>query len=195
MSIHTVGDSHSFNGWSGIINHHLGAILCYSFGIEKLKRCDIRNFHMKDGDTIIFCFGEIDCRCHIHKHLTETTTYQNIINNIVCNYIDAIKFNIEMAQIQFKNVCIYNVVPPSKKYTIWENPIYPFLGSDEERKLYSLYFNTKLKEKCTENNFIFFDIYDKYTDGQGFLRSEFSDGNVHIRDGRFITKFMKEKNI
>ena len=52
MSIHTIGDSHSGNGWSGIIQHHLGPVLCYSFGKEKLNRCDIRNFNIKDGDTV-----------------------------------------------------------------------------------------------------------------------------------------------
>jgi hypothetical protein len=54
MSIHTFGDSHSYNGWSGVIQHHLGPLLCYSFGKEKLNRCDIRNFNINDGDTIIF---------------------------------------------------------------------------------------------------------------------------------------------
>ena len=56
MSIHTIGDSHSFNGWNGwngIINHHLGPVLCYSFGKDK-NRCDIRNFNIKDKDTIVF---------------------------------------------------------------------------------------------------------------------------------------------
>ena len=94
MSIHTIGDSHSGNGWSGIIQHHLGPVLCYSFGKEKLNRCDIRNFNIKDGDTIVFCLGEIDCRCHIHKHITETTRYQDIINNIVDNYFEAIEFEL-----------------------------------------------------------------------------------------------------
>ena len=82
MSIHTIGDSHSFNGWTGVINHHLGPVLCYSFGKEKTNRCDIRNFNIKDGDTIIFCLGEIDCRCHVHKHITETQTYKSIIFKI-----------------------------------------------------------------------------------------------------------------
>ena len=41
MSIHTIGDSHSYNGWNRIINHHLGPVLCYSFGKEKINRCDI----------------------------------------------------------------------------------------------------------------------------------------------------------
>jgi hypothetical protein len=195
MSIHTIGDSHSYSGWSGIINHHLGPILCYSFGKEKLNRCYIRNFNIKDGDTIIFCLGEIDCRCHIHKHITDTTTYQDIINNIVDNYFEAIKLNVTISQIKLKNVCIYNVVPPIQKYNTHENPKYPYLGTDEERKQYSLFFNKELKKKCIENNYIFFDIYDKYIDDNGFLRKDLSDDNVHIRDGKYITNFINENNI
>jgi len=195
MSIHTIGDSHSFNGWSGIIQHHLGAVLCYSFGKEKLNRCDIRNFNIKDGDTIVFCLGEIDCRCHIHKHITETTTYQDIINNIVDNYFEAIELNVSISQIKLKNVCVYNVVPPIQKYNTCENPEYPYLGTDEERKQYSLYFNEKLKEKCLEKNYIFFDIYNNYIDENGFLRKDLSDGKVHIGNGIYISNFIKENNL
>ena len=195
MSIHTIGDSHSFNGWSGIIQHHLGAVLCYSFGKEKLNRCDIRNFNIKDGDTIVFCLGEIDCRCHIHKHITETTTYQDIINNIVDNYFEAIELNVSISQIKLKNVCVYNVVPPIQKYNTCENPEYPYLGTDEERKQYSLFFNEKLKEKCLEKNYIFFDIYNNYIDENGFLRKDLSDGKVHIGNGIYISNFIKENNL
>lgn len=192
MSIHTIGDSHSYNGWTEIINHHLGTLLCYSFGKEKINRCDIRNFNIKDGDTIIFCLGEIDCRCHIHKHITDTTTYQNIINNIVDNYFEAIELNVSISQIKLKNICVYNVVPPIQKYNIWENPAYPYLGTDEERKQYTLYFNEKLKEKCIEKEYIFFDIYNNYIDENGFLRKDLSDGNVHIGNGIYISNFIKE---
>jgi hypothetical protein len=192
MSIHTIGDSHSYNGWSGIINHHLGPVLCYSFGKEKLNRCDIRKLNIHDGDTIIFCLGEIDCRCHIHKHITDTTTYQYIINNIVNNYFEAIELNVSISQIKLKNVCVYNVVPPIQKYNTLENPNYPYLGTDEERKKYVLYFNKKLQEKCIEKEYIFFDVYNDYIDENGFLRKELSDGNVHIRNGLYISNFMKE---
>jgi hypothetical protein len=197
MPIHTFGDSHSHpnSGWSGIINHHLGARLCYSFGRDKLNFCDIRNFNIKDGDTIIFCLGEIDCRCHINKHINETTTYEDAINNIVENYFEAIKLNIITSQLKLKNVCVYNIVPHIQKYNTNENPGQPFLGSDEERKNYVLYFNKKIKEKYNENNYIFFDIYDKYIDENGFLRKDLSDGNVHIRDGVYINNFINENNI
>jgi hypothetical protein len=195
MPIHTIGDSHSHNGWSGIINHHLGPLLCYSFGKEQLNRFNINNFSIKDGDTVIFCLGEIDCRCHIHKHINKINTYQDIINNIIDNYFEAIKLNIINLQIKLKNICVYNVVPPVQKYNTIENLEYPYLGSDEERKNYVLYFNKKLKEKCIKNNYIFFDIYDKYTDENGFLKKDLSDGNVHIRDGIYITNFINKNNI
>jgi hypothetical protein len=195
MSIHTIGDSHSGCGWTGIIQHHLGAVLCYSFGKEKLNRCDIRKFNIKDGDTIVFCLGEIDCRCHIHKHITETTRYQDIINNIVDNYFEAIKLNVSISQIKLKNVCVYNVVPPIQKYNTLENPEYPYLGTDEERKQYVLYFNEKLKEKCIEKEYIFFDIYNNYIDENGYLRKDLSDGNVHIGNGIYISNFIKENNL
>jgi len=161
MVIHTFGDSHSSNGWdSNIEKHHLGPILAYSLGKEKLNRCNISNYNIKNGDTIIFCFGEIDCRCHVHKHINQTFTYENIIDDIILNYFETIKLNVTVSQLNFKNVCVYNVVPPVKNpikfYDAFGIEPFPHLGSCEERKKYTLYFNKKLKEKCLENNYIFF---------------------------------------
>lgn len=195
MPIHTIGDSHSDFRINEIIQHHLGPVLCYSFGKEQLNRCDIRNLNIIDGDTIVFCLGEIDCRCHIHKHITDTITYQDIINNIVDNYFAAIELNVSISQIKLKNVCVYNIVPPIQKYNTIENPEYPYLGTDEERKQYVLYFNEKIKEKCTEKEYIFFDVYNNYIDENGFLRKELSDGNVHIGNGIHISHFIKEHNL
>ena len=196
MTIHTIGDSHSSNeisGWGdcdNIISHHIGPTLCYSFGKENIKRCDISNFNIKDNDTIIFCFGEIDCRCHIHKHITSIKSYTMIIDEIINNYIDAIKINVEKCNVKLKNICIYNVVPTVQRYNTNENPEYPYLGSDEERKKYVLYFNKCLKEKCIENNWIFFDVYNSYIDNNGYLNKQLSDGNVHIKNGFFIKNFI-----
>ena len=196
MTIHTIGDSHaSLGGSKEIIRQYLGQGLCYSFGIKKLDRCDIRNFYFKDGDTIIFSFGEIDCRCHVHKHITQSKTYQDVIDDIVNNYIEAIELNISVSKINFKNVSVYNVVPPIQRWNTWENPEFPYLGTDEERKQYVLYFNKKLKEICIEKKYIFFDIYNNYTDENGFLRKDLSDGNVHIANEIYINKFIKDNNL
>jgi hypothetical protein len=196
MKIHTFGDSHASNthsGWKDCNNiqaHHIGPILCHSFGKEKLNRCDINKFGLNNDDSVIFCFGEIDCRCHIYKHITDVKSYEMIIDDLIYNYIDAIKKNLYNCKIKLKHICIYNVVPPVNKYNTQENKDYPYLGSDEERKQYVLYFNKCLKKKCQENNWIFFDVYDYYIDNNGFLNKEFSDGHVHIKNGRFLKKFI-----
>jgi len=192
MSIHTIGDSHCMAGWEGVITHHIGALLCYSFGIQKLDRIDIRLFNINDGDTIIFCLGEIDCRCQIHKHITDLLKYETIIDNIIYNYFEAINLNLTNSNIKLKNICIFNVVPPVQKYNCYENPSYPFLGTDEERKSYVLYFNKKLKEECIKKNYIFFDVYDNYCDENGYLIKNLSDDNVHIKNGIYITNFINK---
>jgi len=190
MTIHTIGDSHSNFGWTGagVEIHHIGALLCHSFGKQPLDRCDIRNFNIKDDDTIIFCMGEIDCRCHVYKYVGEYMTYQDVINCIVVNYMEAIKLNLNTSLLKLKNVCVYNVVPPIQKFNTFENREYPFLGTDDERKAYVTYFNYKLNQECIKNSFIFFDIYDKYSDSNGFLRKDLSDGNVHIKNGCYVTE-------
>jgi lysophospholipase L1-like esterase len=187
MTIHTVGDSHSDFGWSGVTKHHLGPVLCYSFGKEKLERCDIRTFNMVDGDTIIFCFGEIDCRSHVHKY----ENYQKTITSIVDAYFEAIALNVRVAKLTLQ-VCVYNVVPPITKHNNSENPDFPYRGTDEERKQYVLYFNQKIKEKCVEYGYIFFDVYHHYVDDQGFLKRELSDGHVHIAEGVHLNDFILE---
>ena len=189
--IHTFGDSHANFGWGDDIKkHNINSSLCYTFGKKKLQRIDIRKFNVKTNDTIIFCLGEIDCRCHIYKHITQDNTYQMIIDEIINDYIDAIQTNIKVSNVNLKNVCIYNVTPPVHKYNTIENNAYPFLGTDAERKQYILYFNNILKQKCNENNFTFFDIYNHYVDEEGFLRKELSDGSIHIKNGVYIQKFI-----
>ena len=69
------------------------------------------------------------------------------------------------------------------------------MSSDEERKTYCLYFNNKIKEKCIENNYIFFDVYDKYTDNNGFLNKNLSDNGIHILNGVYLTTFIEENDI
>lgn len=108
MSIHTFGDSHSNNGWNfdNINIHHIGSTLCYSFGRDKLNRLNIKNFGVRENDIVIFCFGEIDCRCHIYKYVNAHRNYQQIIDEIVNNYFIAIKDNIT----QYSNLQVFCIM-------------------------------------------------------------------------------------
>jgi len=208
MVVHTFGDSHSnfsFKTIDNVLIHWLGPKTCYSFGKKKLDILNIKNYNINDNDVIIFCFGEIDCRANIHKHVNEENSYQNIINDIVKNYFEAIYLNVK----DFSSIktLIFNIVPPTdvnlmhndeeiQKFVLTKNANeIPWKGSNEERKNYHLYFNKKLKEFSNKYNFIFLDIYNKYCDDNGFLKRELSDGNVHINDGIYIKEFLKQHDL
>jgi hypothetical protein len=193
MTIWTFGDSHAVSAFDKLpyINYNsVGPYLAFSIGRDGLSKFNLKNFNVQEGDTVILSFGEIDCRCHIHKYINDQTSYQQIIQNTVDSYFKAVKQNVE----QFKNLktFIYNVVPPIEvDATIWNNPEFPFLGTNEERKKYHVFFNECLSEACQKYSYTFFNIYDKYLDSNGFLRREDSDGLIHIMNPRYHHQFMK----
>lgn len=192
--IHTVGDSHSVAGWSrDVKKHHIGPILCYSFGSD-ISRFDIDSLQLKPKDTVVFCLGEIDCRCHIHKHVSPEMSYKDIIDTIVDKYFFMIKRHFLEKNLNERlfNICIYNVIPPVKNETCKEDTEFPFLGSDEERLKYVLYFNKKIKDYCYVYKYTFFDVYSHYADTNGFLKKELSDNSVHIKNGHHLDDFIKQ---
>ena len=202
ITIHTFGDSHSsaiHSHWGyinlpdvNIICNHMGPRLMYTFGNLGLKLLNIREekYGVKENDIVIFCFGEIDCRNHVHKHVSEKKTYKDVIDELVINYFESIKKN----KLLYNNIkiCVYNVVPPIRYRKEAPTHRFPYLGSDEERKLYFNYMNSKIKELCKINNFIYFDIYKDSCDDQGFMKKEYSDDNCHLRHTEHSINFIKK---
>lgn len=213
MQVHTIGDSHSIAGWESISNifiHHLGPILAYSFGRDGLSRNNIKNSigcmndtvsasrvfsNINENDIVIFCFGEIDCRGHVHKHITPDKSYKVVIDEIITKYFESIDANVR--QFNKLHVCVYNVVPSiEKEKTAIElqqkHPEWPFLGTNEERCSYVHYFNMRAGEECAKRNYTFIDLFDKYADENGFLNGALSDGLTHIKSTEPLMEFMND---
>ena len=193
--LHTYGDSHASHhgGWSDINikdlqirQNHLGPKLMFTLNDKDIN---IHNV-VRVTDYLIFCFGEIDCRCHVGKYKPNTT---NNIDNLVTSYINTIK--VITRNHDPSKVLIYNVVPPLEREleeNLWMvgKSALPTVGTDEEIKNYTLYMNKKLKELSNDNSFIFFDVYNKYTNDKGFLTKELSDGNCHIKNPIYIQELL-----
>lgn len=196
-TIHTFGDSHSMFGWKDVKNatikiNHIGPKLMHTFGKEKDALINLSNYSLGNGDKIIYCFGEIDCRCQIHKFVSIDSSYEKIIDKLVDSYIEAIKNNMKYYNIEEVTTCVYCIVPPVKNVGKNNNQLYPFLGSDEERKKYHLYMNKKLKEYCDKNKIVFFDITNQYEDENNFLKLELSDMICHIKDPLGLEKTIEK---
>jgi hypothetical protein len=176
-----------------IIDHHLPGKLMYTFGIQKLNLFSISNpsNNIKNNDFVFFCFGEIDCRNHVHKHITETKTYKDIIDELLFNYFEAIKENEKLNNTL--KIGVYNIMPTTDKTNVGPNHAYPYKGTEEERIKYTVYANEKIKELCIKNDYIFFDIYNEICDKKGLLKLECQDkSGCHLINPEAATNFIKK---
>jgi len=180
IKIYTLGDSHSWHAWLNIpevtvktigpMTMH-GMATGSSFGLKEIPK----------GSYLICCWGEIDCRCHVHNH----QPWQECINKLVEGYLEKIK---EFAK-DYK-VILFNVVPPPKAEKVvekWGGKDFPFVGSNEVRLQYVKYMNKKLKE----SGYPFIDVYDHYCDEDGFML----DGNVHIKDEQPLIDWLTKNKV
>jgi len=186
INLHIIGDSHAREfTWGGInitglniICHYLIDKTCAAFGIE---RPSIYEMGVRKNDWVCFCFGEIDCRVHIGRN---KEYYKEIIDKIVENYFFAIN------QYKIAKKFVFNVVPSNIQATASASP-FPSTGTDEERRCYVRFFNECLKNRCGEFGFIYFDVYDKYADENGYFNLQYRDDCGHIANPIFLTEFLK----
>ena len=183
---HTFGDSHAsreHSVWTFALpdphklsTHWLGPVLMHSFGTRGLPAA-LSSYGVVPNDWVCFCFGEIDCRCHVHKHVTDSYPYQAVIDELICRYMARIAETV--ATVPDIRVAVYMVPPPVQKDIVASNAAFPFLGSDEDRVAYTRYANAALQVACTLYNYAFVNAYDAYTTCDGFLEGSKSDGCNH----------------
>ena len=142
------------------------------------------------SNTILLCYGEVDCRCHIGKQVNLGRNEDTVIIELVSDYFKTIKNNIKNAK-----VIITSVIPPTSQidFEIINGPItheFPFVNSDEDRVRYTAKVNKRIEEFCLLNNYIYFDGYSFCRRDTGTLSYEFSDKCVHLKDNsHFIQNF------
>lgn len=178
----TLGDSHC-------MVPHSSSIRYYNIGPETWWRVqDLeyyksfisslianKHFEILETDIIIWSLGEIDIRCHFNKQINEYGKEEDsFIENLIKNGITNLK------QI-YQPLGFLGVVPPVRRNEVnYENTLYPFRGSDEERLRWTVKLNSILETYCIENDIPFINTYDDHCDENGFLIKDISDGEVHI---------------
>lgn len=191
--IHTFGDSHSDAGWcaiKGVHTHPIGPLTCHRVGRDGLDAVNITG-KVQPGDIAIFCFGEIDCRCHVGKFVTEGI--MDFANITVGNYFKTLQQNAEANP--EVTIGVLTVTPASKKNGLKEAPDFPFIGTDEERASYVVCFNVLYRLWCKKLGFICVDVHSQYSDGDGMLNSQYSTDGVHITNPVFIIGELKRLGI
>ena len=194
MKIYSIGDSHADFSFRNIIKDencrvNLGPITMHRIRRDKADFLELYKKHRdKDFDKdsfVIFCFGEIDVRCHINNQIISQQKKENqIIKELVLDFVNHIK---EQKNI-FKEVGILSITPPGSILWAAQNNEFPFIGSDFERSRYTIKMNSMLKKLCEYNGIHFIDVYSEYSDNKGMLLRNLSDGGVHIGMTSYVEK-------
>lgn len=188
--IHSVGDSHarcSFAGIPEVVTHEIGPITMESVGkprpgISSSEMLDmiIENQGITEQDTVILCFGEIDIRSKIQPRIDAGEKEDFIIGQITYDYMITITCS------KYKNKMILSITPPASSTEQWNNPSFPFLGTDKDRARFTKKMNEHLRRQCKEVNIPFLDVYASYKDENDMLTPSLSDGSVHIGNTSFV---------
>lgn len=188
ITFHTIGDSHAstivwgftVDGFT-IVCHTDYARTCAWFGITKPP---VESFGVKKEDWVCFCFGEVDCRNNIGEYLDD---YRQLIDKIVENYFYA------MSQYEAARVFVFNVPPTVRQSTIPGVVTPAFNGTDDQRLEFTRYMNECFRRKCEEYHFVFFDVYDKYADSEGYFNLVYRDDCFHIANPVYLIEFLNKQ--
>lgn len=191
--LYIFGDSHALFSFKGLAIPHQNRQQ-HSITMHRIGRDNHIINYTSDIDlpnnTIVICYGEVDCRCHIGKQVLLSRKEDDVIEELVSLYFKTI------SQISKAKIIIVGIIPPvsQEEHDKIHGPItheFPFVGLDEDRIRYTQKVNEKLKDYSLKNDYIYFNPYAYYSKND-MLNTDFSDKTIHlIHNSYFLEEFSK----
>lgn len=135
----------------------------------------IINKEYKNGDTILFCFGEVDCRLHLPKRIIlNAESEDSVVNECVERYYSVIKkFHTNGIKCAVWGVIGSN--PPSLPY-----PTQYRVGTMQQRNKITILFNKLIKTRCQIDNIPFVSIFDIMVNDDLITNPTFIMDHIHL---------------
>ncbi len=161
--IYIYGDSHANRSFKNLKlpynDFHSNSITMFRIGRDNII-INFRKQMINTDDIIVMVYGEVDCRCHIQRQVDLGKNEDDVIHELVMKYFNTIKTNTIYLDVK---IIIVGVIPTTKQYELESihGPIlhaFPFVGSDENRVIYTNKVNKLLEEFSNAYNYIFFSI-------------------------------------
>lgn len=169
-----VGDSHAQACFQGFPGAHIEAINGRTAWRVANNGIDDVPFAPQPDDTVVWLFGEVDCRCHLVRLSGGASP---MLVDRACGL--ALRYCRRIAEYPGRHI-ICSVLPPSD---LANSPAYPIAGSLKERALATALFNKFVAVYCfcgTSPVTTFCDFHAAYALPDGSLNHALSDGNVHV---------------
>ena len=161
----------------GVFAIKFGSYTAYNLESKMSKLDEILNaYEISNNDIVLLCFGEIDIRAHIGFKIEENCSLDDTIKTCVDRYITILKtlssrgmnVGVFAPAASLPNELIYSAGPKYK--------------DSQTRNRMTTKFNSYLKTKCDENDFIFKDIH------KDMLRLDYTSDPKYFRDNIHLSK-------
>lgn len=167
--------------------HYLGPVTMHRVGRDGFGILNINRFVQED-DTVVFVFGEIDVRCHIGKQRDEyERCLGEVISTLVNKYMATISQNVKQYA-RLKVVILGSTPPCDIDPALISLPVH---GSLHDRAYINNALCDELARASKERGYYFLDIRPNFSNHDGSLAFELSDGSVHV--GLPYNRIIKEK--
>lgn len=193
--MYALGDSHSgtLHPWCEAIN--FGAETIHRLVSKKIDghfTLFLEKQQLTRDALWVFCFGEIDIRCSVHKQIHNKGRHEDeVLMSLVNGYLTKINTI-------HHDIAVMSVVPPcyydNRKGEVDSDPaslVYQIMGSDADRSRWTQKLNDFMEGQCVLKGIPYLDIYGLYKDEKGMLPIDISDGNVHIMNRGKVEVFLK----
>ncbi|WP_254508120.1 methyltransferase domain-containing protein [Anatilimnocola floriformis] len=174
------GDSHSeytFGGFPGVRIQRMDSVTMHRIGRDGL---DVSSHAIAPGDRVLWCYGEVDCRCHVARQCEAGRGEEEILTTLVTNYLNALQRNADhFPRVQFG---VVSVIPPARVELSRQDSTLPFVGDNSARSRFTQTLNRMLREMCAQRSFLYIDVWALFADAEGMLNYALSDGQVHAGD-------------
>jgi len=211
--IHCIGDSHSavFSGedvmqpiYPQTSNntspyfkcYRIGAATAYQLSNKEPILTQIIQRHVRDGDKVLFCFGEVDIRAHLKKQMGEQgISVKEIVKECVDRYFDVLL----MYKDRGIDVLAWGVIASWHESKIYTGG--PSFGTNLERNELTKEFNSYLQELCLKNDIVFVSVFEDMTDDNNITIPEYLDdwegSHIHLSQTAFplIIKAFKGQSL
>lgn len=192
--IHVIGDSHGllyrnlvFHGYTVTIhdNNWCAHNVCKP---EKMAVIEEYLKQVQNGDHVVLCYGEIDCRLHFEKKAKEQgRPVEELITNTVKRY-GQLMTKLQSMGFDF---AVHNI-PPTHFYSVekfyLEEKKYLITADIELRKRIYNGYHDALAEHCHFNGIKLIDLWPMVVGEDGFTRHEYrwGDDGVHLGEGAVL---------
>jgi len=195
--INAIGDSHAemtFAGIPGVVTHHLGPRTMYRAGRpgDELLVEAARGIPLTVDDVVILCFGEIDCRCHVHVQAAlPGRSLDEVVQTLADRYLD----RVVSLDVHGARVGVLSATPPTTAARTAGNPDFPVAGTDAQRAAYTRQLNLRLQVGCSRRGLLYVDTHSQYQDENGMLDVALADWNVHIKDTQRVEEVLRRMGL